>query len=485
MMQEDSHMKFAAILFSILLFINGILLSFQYHVFSTNPADTEKAFSYTQDIEIKHKGNAFYVKHTFKNLPEQEMTILWPEAAKQKACPKDAEGKEDKKNCSRFKSNVNGFKEGTETTQSISYRIPLPKGGLESGKLYDEMFLTLKQGIVLNTKLQIIDENRKGGQWFTGLPKIGEQSLNLVDYAYFTGNGGVYELYWSKNKVKKAFESDELTVYSTRTQPANLTKALSKLELLNSNHMDIIETPSNQKSGSRILFTNTLEKSALQERVAVTQVKRKYQINQQDQVLSSILASFETNTLIGNSKARTMVKTLNDYFSSNQRTQWKDGLQELEGKKVTSSVLDRLLSDILQLKTSYFQMNEANAKAVVPLMFEEKRPIYVNGQKVDNVKIILKDDMILYTANPLLKQLGYDARIGENGYYVKNASRSFRFPGEPYDFYVYNDLRQDVPGVQPLIKIAGTYYVEEGWLIKLFRTIPEKKEDRIELNEQK
>ena len=68
---------------------------------------------------------------------------------------------------------------------------------------------------------------------------------------------------------------------------------------------------------------------------------------------------------------------------------------------------------------------------------------------------------------------------------MKNASRSFRFPGEPYDFYVYNDLRQDVPGVQPLIKIAGTYYVEEGWLIKLFRTIPEKKEDRIELNEQK
>lgn len=485
MMQEDSHMKFAAILFSVLLFINGILLSFQYHVFSTNPTDAEKAFSYTQDIEIKHKGNAFYVKHTFKNLPEQEMTILWPEAAKQKACPKDEEGKEDPKNCSRLKSNVNGFKEGKNTTQSISYKIPLPKSGLKSGALYNELFVTLKQGIVLNTELQIVDENRIGGQWFTGLPKIGEQSLNLVDYAYFKGNGGVYELYWSKNKVKKAFESDELTVYSTKTQPANLSKALSKLALLNSNHMDIIESPTKRASGSRILFTNTLEKSALQEQVAVTQVQEKYQINKQDQLLASVVASFETNTPIGNTKAQTMVKTLNDYFSSGQRTRWKDGLQELEGKKVTSSVLDQLLSDILQLKTSYFQMNEANAKAVVPLMFEEKRDIYVNGQKVNNVKIILKDDMILYTANPLLKQLGYSSRIGKNGYYVQNESRSFRFPGEPYDFYVYNDLRQDVPGVQPLIKIAGTYYLEEGWLIKLFRVIPEKKENRIELNEQK
>lgn len=79
----------------------------------------------------------------------------------------------------------------------------------------------------------------------------------------------------------------------------------------------------------------------------------------------------------------------------------------------------------------------------------------------------------------MLPYLGYSATEGENGYYVKSENRSFRFPKEP-GFYVFNQRRYSTIS-EPIIKIAGHYYVEEAWLQRLFLVELQKNDGRIQV----
>lgn len=470
-------MKFAMIMFSILLFVNGILLAFQYHVFSTNPNEKEQNFSYAQDIEVTYRGNNFFVKQTFKNLPDADITIAWPETSKNKSCEKN---EKNEQSCSRLTKHLNSFKASPNKTQTITYKIPLSKKGIQSGTLFENNFVTLRKGIVGNTSVQIVDENRKGGHWFTGLPKIGERSLTLVDYSYFRGNGGVYELYWTKDRLKKSFDATEVTVYTKNNSQANLKKTMSSMKMLNSGHIDVIEA-SERKNGSRIIFTNSMEKNVLQEKVIVSQIKEQYQFTSSSSNLPILVAAFATDSLLGNQKTQKMVQILKDTFSKNQSTEWHEGLTALKGEKVDASILDQLLSKTLNNKTSYFKMNETSGNKVVPLLFEETRELYLNDEKLTDVKIILKDGEILYAANPILHHLGFKTRVGRNGYYVVNKQREIRFPNAEYKFYVDNDMRVNLKSSRPIVEVSGSYYVEESWLIRLFHLTTTSSDKRIDL----
>lgn len=464
-------MKFAAIVFSILLFINGILLSFQYHVFSTKSTDEEKAYTYSQDIEVSYTGKSFKVKQTFTNLPEDAIQISWPEKSKGKSCVKDEEGKLDKASCARLDKNLNSFKKGTKTKQVITYKIPLGKAGIKEGKLYTDLFANLKNGIVSNTTIQITDEKRKGGHWFTGLPKLGEKYMNLVDYAYFSGSGNVYELYWTNQQMKKVFDGKEFSIYTKKFTPTNFTSTLSSMKVLEGGHIDILES-SKKANGTRILFTENMKQSALQEKVIVSQIKEQYQFSNDKGDLPILLASFKLDKLLGDAKDKQIVKVLNEYFNKEQLISWNQGLEDLKGETVDATKLDNLLSETLNDKTSYFKLNEASGETVVPLLFEETRDLYLDGRILTDVKIILNGGEILYAANPMLSHLGYKASVGKNGYYVEKSQRKLRFPNEKYDFYVDNEIRNNFNGTRPIVEVGGTYYIEESWMIRIFHLMP-------------
>ena len=75
-MQGDSHMKKAAvILFALLVFVNGLLLTFQFHVFSDKVDQEQQTFQYNQVIDIVHRGNQLIVTQTFTDLPEGNIII--------------------------------------------------------------------------------------------------------------------------------------------------------------------------------------------------------------------------------------------------------------------------------------------------------------------------------------------------------------------------------------------------------------------------
>ena len=139
-------------------------------------------------------------------------------------------------------------------------------------------------------------------------------------------------------------------------------------------------------------------------------------------------------------------------------------------------MLDAEISAVLGASTAYLTMN-TQSKESFPFLFNDPRDIYVDTNKNETVQVILKDGQILYSAEPLLNALGYEVKVGPNGYYVNSETRVFRFPKKP-GFYVFNQRRYNTVS-EPLKIVAGEYFIEESWLKRLFLVDITKSDNRI------
>src|SRR5699024_750520 len=109
----------------------------------------------------------------------------------------------------------------------------------------------------------------------------------------------------------------------------------------------------------------------------------------------------------------------------------------------------------------------------------DDREIYVNDYVKNDVNLVMKDGKVYYTADTLLPHLGYTAGEGNKGYYVNSAKSAYRFPRLP-GFYVHNQTRHEVKS-EPIIKIGDIYFIEEGWLQRIFHVEIDKNTGRIQM----
>lgn len=464
-------MKYAVGFFTILVFIISGTLFFQYQVYSDKHSADKGEFFYTQEIEIEYRNGSLDIRQHFKNLPKQTVNINWPSLATSPDCFIESES-----SCKRLNEDFTKFNESEIVSQSISYIIPL-EGGLKNNQLLKDIFATLENGNVSHSTVHITTDNTILGQWVTGLPLVGQQSLTLVNYAMFSGKGPVTELFWENNQLTLQHSSKEVSIFSPNPVPSEVIKELDKMPFLNENHLSIIDGENISKlQGKRILFVNDISLQSLQQNVILYQVRNLYNFDDSPQWVVEMVASFITDLTFENDKAKAIVDTLTARMTNIQLENWKQQLRDLEGEKVTTVVLDETLSNVMNNHTEYFTLN-LTSQGEFPFLYNDRREIYVNGYLKDDIDVIFKDGQILYSAKNLLGHLGYQSQEGQNGYYVNNEVRSFRFPPE-HKFYVYNQRRYNTVS-DPIVNIAGYYFIEESWLQKLFLVDIEKSESTI------
>lgn len=466
-------MKYIVSFFSVLVLLIGGVLFFQYQVFSDQEDSELEEFTYNQEIDVVLRGDSLDIRHQFKNLPNQAVSINWPEQAQNPDCFIEKEN-----SCKRLSDDYSKFEKSDIQNQSISYIIPL-QGGLKSNQLLKNIFVTLENGIVSHTTVHVTTDQSVKGTWITGLPLVGQQSLSLVNYTMFSGTGPVYELYYQAGEMYHQEKDDLITVYSPNPIQDDLMKQFDEIKLMNDEHIAVVLNSNLNSQGSRILFTNQSSVEAMKEEIFLTQLNMKYQFENVPNWVREVLASFLTGSEIGGEKAKEITVTLKNRMTDSQLKLWNEKLQELEGKKIDASTLDKLLSEVCGNHTQYFEAN-ASTDGVYPLLFNDTRDVYVNSNLVKDVEVIFKDGQVLYSADTLLKHLGYETKIGENGFYVENDARQFRFPID-HAFYVYNQRRYNTVS-QPIKIVSGKYYIEESWLQKLFLVEVDKKKDTISIN---
>lgn len=466
-------MKFALSFFSILLLMISGILFFQYQVYSSNLEEGNGEFTYSQEIEIVYRENNLDIRQHFKNLPNQKVQLQWPKNAVSPTCFIETEH-----SCDRLAEDLTNFSMGDVRSQSISYIIPL-NGGLKSKELIEDVFANLENGTVRFTNVHISTNNDIDGQWVTNLPLIGQQSLSLVNYSMFSGNGQVKDLYWQDGgDLKLQFNDSIVSIYSNNPVSADLSETIRNMKFLNEEHISIVQgNNKNSDEANGILFLPDLTLDAIEQKIILSQVMTQFNAAESPSWLMELIASYLLKTDIGSNKAKEVKAHLSEYLTSKDELKWLTELEKLKGQVISPRILDEKLTTILGKKTSYFQMNTDYGEGVYPLLFEDPRSIYINDLPIETAKVILKDGQIYYLAEPILTALGYKASEGKNGYYVNSELRTFRFPKEP-GFYVFNQRRYDTIS-EPIIKIAGDYYVQEPWLQRLFLVELNKGEKRI------
>ncbi|TQR17838.1 hypothetical protein [Psychrobacillus vulpis] len=458
----------------ILIVVNSVLLLFQYHVYSSSLEEEGKSFFYEQDIEVKLKKDRMIVKQHFKNIPNEELNVSWPISSENRSC-----NLSQGDTCSRLSEDLNTFKEGDASNQSISYEIPLLEG-IQDGKILSGIFANLEKGGVSYTTLHITDELKRGGMWVSGLPIIGNTSLDLIDYTLAYGPGNITELYWQKEVIPVMYEDDYFTFYSKKEVSKELLSKLNQLHLPNSEHVAVFLSENNHITNtSRIVFFNDENIAAIQRELIVNNVQSTYGLDSNESLLAEVISSYLLNQPIGSEKAIWMYETLNNYFTSKQLEEWKTAITK--NKQLNAEKMDELLSKTLDLKTSFFTFNVQSKEDYFPLLFEDPRTVYINELQQEDMKILFKDGKILYPAEPLLSVLGYSLNETNKGLYVQNATRAFRFPiQEP--FYVLNEKRYDAMS-EPFEKIGSVRYIEEAWMIRLFLLDIEKQDKRVNITQ--
>ncbi|QGG50284.1 RNA polymerase II [Lysinibacillus pakistanensis] len=467
-------MKFAMSFFSVLaLIITGIIF-FQYHAYSSDLETGNGDFLYSQEIEIFYRENSLDIRQHFKNLPDQKVKIKWPENAINLSCFMETE-----KSCDRLSDEASYFAKGEIKSQSVSYIIPI-EGGLKDKMLIQNVLATLLNGEATYSIVHISTDSKIAGQWITGLPLIGQQQLALVNYTMFSGNGTIRDIYWQSANLKVQEQSPVLSIYAPGAIAKEFLKSLENLQFLNDQHIAIIQEKNPMKEhDDRLLFLPTLTAQAVEQEVVLSQIKSQYKFDNSPEWLPEVVASYLVKDTIGSEKTKEIVATLKEYMTTDQEAAWQEAMNKLGEQPITPASMDDLLTAVLGAKTSYFKLNTEQKNGTYPLFFEDDRDIYVNDALKKDVQFIHYEGQSLYTADTLLPYLGYSATEGENGYYVKSENRSFRFPKEP-GFYVFNQRRYSTIS-EPIIKIAGHYYVEEAWLQRLFLVELQKNDGRIQV----
>ncbi|MEK4522719.1 hypothetical protein MKX96_13930 [Psychrobacillus sp. FSL W7-1493] len=458
----------------LLVVTNCVLLLFQYEVYSSNIDEEVQDFSYEQEVDVQLFENSIQVNHHFFNLPKEKVSILWPIASENRSCLNIAGD-----SCKRSTEDLSSFLEGENSSQSVSYTFPLPNG-LKEGVVLSDFLLKLENGDVTYTTLHITDSLKRGGMWVSGLPKIGNSSLDLIDYSLSIGEGTVQELYWQQEALPIQYQNDHYSVYSKEPVAAGLQKLLDELQLPNTRHSSIlVEDNTNKVNASNILFLGNEDLPSIQRDIAVKNIQDGYNLPIENLLLAEVVSSFLMESPVGAEKSIWMYETLTSYLTNSQLLEWKSLLENQ--KELSAEKLDKLLSSLLDSKTSFFEWNDLQ-KDKFPLLFEDSRPVYINDGIQKDIDVLFKDGKVLYAAEPLFDVLGYTYDDTDKGLYVQNETRAFRFPiQEP--FYVYNQKRYDAMS-EPFEKIGSKFYIEETWMIRLFLLNIDKEDGRIHLQEE-
>ena len=467
-------MKIAVSLFTALLIVSGAMLFMQYQVYSDQDIPTNEAYTYSQEIEITYRSGSLDVRHHFKNLPNDELEIVWPDKAVDPQCFLEAEY-----SCARLSEDKAVFSAGENRSQSISYIIPV-EDGLAAQKLMKNVYASLKNGGVQFSTVHISTDSTVKGQWVTGLPMIGQQSLALVNYSMFSGTGQVRDLYWQESGLALQKKTDALSLYADAELSAGVSQVMDELPALGGEHIAVIGGAKQaQLEGYRMLFLPKLTADALIKEVLMNQVEFAYDFGDSPLWMKHMVAMHLSGETFGTPRARAVVEELKGQLSEEQLSEWRSRLEALAGSKVSPAVLDDELSAILGTYTAYFSMN-ADAEQTHPFVYNDRRGVYVGEASMKDVDVILYDGEVLYTADPLLEALGYTTSVGPNGYYVNSETRVFRFPEDEHSFYVFNQRRYNTVS-SPFLVVAGTYYIKEAWLQRLFLVELQKDEHSIRI----
>lgn len=457
------------------MLFNGLLFFVHYKDSSATIIKNRETTSYHQEIEIVHRANELFIRHHFTDLPPKRLEINWPSASEDRTCHA-----EDSDSCLRLNEDATAFVEGEETSQSISYRIP--KSGDNAPSFWQSIFAKIHEATPQGTVLHIADEVHEDGMWITGLPQVGNQTLNLVNYTLFSGTGPVADLYWQQQRMASE-QSDYVTVYGD--QSPEIVEQLDELfSRFKAPHIDIVLNEEDRNiASSRFVITNPMQLNHALQQFAVQQFYTDYADVSVDRFTAEVITALILGDEFDLGLASQAVSQLTDSLGENQVAQFaarfKDKTVDLGEAETIAEVADDLIEEITRYQTAFFTRNSQLEEGFFSFLLESpKKLIVANGNPLEK-HTMKKDNKTYYPIKEIMEELAYDVSLNDHSLYIESVEKDYRFPFDSH-FYVYNDRRFNTKTIS-FERINGDVYFEEAAMLRIFQMNIEVSEDEIRL----
>lgn len=460
--------------FVLLLCFNALLLYVHYQDAGDVFAEKSGQASYDQEIEVTNRADGLYIRHYFKNLPENRLEINWPKESEQRTCHV-----EDANSCLRLNEETTAFIESDETTQAISYVIP--KHTVEGDMEYlQSVFVKLYEASPRATVLHMIDEVHTEGMWITGLQQVGHKTMPLISYTLFSGGGTVEDLYWQRQQKAIQYSSEFLTVYGNEPSE-NIEKFEGILSKLKTPHMTLVLNERERMIiGNRFSVTEKSQINNILKQFAVNQYYVNYHADQMDpftaEAVTTLLLGDELELPLG----QTSVNQLKSVLTATQMTELSETLEDQYGEPMSAEEMDLLIEEVTGYKTSFFEKNRQSEERDYPFLLEDPKKIIVSGKETLEKHAILKDNRTYYPIKEVMEVLGYEVSWNEQSLYIGSAEKNYRFPTNSH-FYVLNEKRFNTQSI-PFQQIEEDFYFEKTAMLRIFHLQSEETAEVIKIN---
>jgi len=436
-------------------------------------AKDNDGLTYAQEIEVTNRADGLYIRHHFSGLSNNKYEIVWPESSTNRSCYL-----EEVTACSRLDDQSASFTEGEEDRQSIMYFIP-KDGPMVRSSLFKNIFATLADSEPTSNFLHLTDETGIGGMWVSGLELLGSEERALINYSLFSGYGELTDLYWQKNLLPSIYEGEKLSIFGIDTNVEAFERVEAILESIEAPHKTIVVDASSTPVVSKVFkVTNELDGDRIVNSLIVDQVGQRYSIPQEEQLTAEVVASLLSGKSIGIEKSTITYEALVDNLTQEELEKVISKISEIQEEPVSASLLDKTIEEVTGYKTSFLVKNNS-ADAFYPLLFEDTRAVYIDGEESTDVAVIIKDGKVLYPGTKIMRELGFNISSNEQSLYMDGGDRSFRFPlKEP--FYVYNDRKYSMQSV-PFERVGDEFYFVEAPFIRIFILGIEKTAEKIDI----
>lgn len=339
-----------------------------------------------------------------------------------------------------------------------------------SALLLNNWIISLPDVSIDHTKLEIIDYARRGGSWAAGLPLKGYKHFDFIDYFVFEGESESFSLYWQKEPLHEVKNVPEIRLLaeSKNTKPVTITSLNS---LSDFPYLTVVVTDNYPETDGEgvIVVKKNIQRDVLVRKVFDHYFRAKFSKAEiEEKWLADVLADCFTKQKSRSVKGEKIIQELTAKLSDRELNAFLSSVIQ-EKAVLSAKILDERLSKQKGLKTQFFTLNKNEDASFVPLYFFDSRKVFINGKERKGIEILYQNEKRLFPLIEILAGLGYEVKhfADEKTLVLNKGKNKYRFYTDR-NIFVYN--KEDYGLLEnPFLLINGKVYIEEKWLMALFK----------------
>ncbi len=377
-----------------LAFVTGCILFIQWQGYHS--VEDAAALNIEQTFTIRHTQDEFVIKQSIESLPEGKYHIHYPPKAKDIDCQLEED------HACKWLDGKNSQLKVKEGPLTFTYKLNAPMQ--VTSFLLEEWGIMIEEVSSTSTRIQLTEQNWRNGSWAAGADLAGKEKMEGLDYYVFETEGSIPPLFWQKQALVPLEMNQHLTIYS-EGKPSLQRSIFEKLVPDKKIFVIMLDNISEVTETDSLIFMPGSKKN-VEKQLASLLLTKQLSFKDEKEWILDLLVSSITHTSAHNNKVEKIRETIFSVLTKDQADRWLESILSSDSK-ITSQLLDELLEDTAGIKTDFFQKNADMSKPFQPFYFLDKRKIYINGKKTDNIHILLQNDRTYISFVPLIEMLGF------------------------------------------------------------------------------